>query len=438
MGARMGFLHPPHLAAALDHLRQSLAAVGEAKLDPEQASWADLEKGVIKVLGGPFSEAKDAHQLVALGLAVALATRIARDNTAFWFPNREAPEGASLGFAEALIFFSPYAAVADALSKARLTLLEEPETQIRRAIAQSKFAPQAAAAPVRLTALDYQRLFDPAFVQIILLDLQKAKKTWSSTPEQLTRDLRDGIARIGDSVPAAAKAQLEGQLVGALARLELGKPIQTQTEHAPRMLEMLAHLTATVEGSGAAPEEFWADIVFPIAFIGAPEQFPPIEGEEKKAIQEGADRLSLWVDWVPYQVSAPEEGFLGAFDPSTIKLPLPELAASGAPRLLEVSGASLEKALEHFDPDAVRRALKRFGEQIAQHAGPKAATSQESDEMLDAALKLLGDVKSLMAQKAPEKVICIRRITEAEAASESTLILLRKALSGPRLILTSR
>jgi len=57
-----------HLDAATQQLAASLARATGAPIDLKSASWADIEKGVIKLLMGPFRPEQPEHQLVALGL----------------------------------------------------------------------------------------------------------------------------------------------------------------------------------------------------------------------------------------------------------------------------------------------------------------------------------------------------------------------------------
>ena len=84
-----------HLDAATQQLGASLAKVTGAPVDLQSASWADIEKGVIRLLMGPFHPEQPEHQLVALGLAGAFADRLIASDQAFWFPHREAPDRAS-------------------------------------------------------------------------------------------------------------------------------------------------------------------------------------------------------------------------------------------------------------------------------------------------------------------------------------------------------
>jgi hypothetical protein len=54
--------------------------------------------------------------------------------------------------------------------------------------------------------------------------------------------------------------------------------------------------------------------------------------------------------------------------------------------------------------------------------------------MLKAAMVLLGDLKRAVTTEKGD--LCLRRLTEAEAASEQAVSLVRKALQGPRIILS--
>jgi hypothetical protein len=156
---------PPQLESAFSQVSTALNSIEGRPVDLAKAPWAEVEKGVIKLLGGPFKVEKPEHQVVAMALAVGLAQRLHEAHQAFWFPYRETPEGASLGFPETLIMLSPFGAVVDALRSARLEKLEDIAKEIRNTLAQVKFS--GAAGAMRLAPEDYMRLFDPAFVQLV-------------------------------------------------------------------------------------------------------------------------------------------------------------------------------------------------------------------------------------------------------------------------------
>jgi hypothetical protein len=398
-----------------------------------------VEKGVIKLLGGAFQVNRPEHQSLALGLAGAFAARMATEHQAFWFPNRDSPEGATLGFPEAIIMLSPFGAVMDAMGQGKLSKLEELAGDIRRSLGQVRFGANAAMSlgggQPKLGPVDYQRLFDPGFLQFVVLDPTKAKSTFDMKPDALARDVKDALGRTQPPLPKEAREQFEGQIVMSLQRLEAGKSLADQVERAPRLVELMAHMVATVGGTGCAPEEFWAELVLPLLFIGVPQQFPPLDEEELQAYQEGAEPLALFVDVVPHAHKAPEEGLLGAFDMKDIGLPHPSFSKVGALRLIQINPGLIKGLLEQFEPEKTADVIKRFTQYLAEKAGKPAEQSQQGKQMMDAAMLLLTDLKR--AVTTGQGPLCLRRLTEAEAASEQALALVRRAMQGSRIILTS-
>jgi hypothetical protein len=425
---------PSHLDAALTQLAASLARVEGKPVDPLLAPWPEVEAGVIKLLGGPYRPERPEHQLVALGLAAAFGQRLVASDKAFWFPMREAPEGAMLGFPEAMLMLSPFTSVTDALGRAQLARLDDVTKDVRRALAEARFA-LTSGAPVRLSPADYARLFDPSFLQFLALDKRRMDELWAARPDRLARDFRDALGRAGPRLPAEARTQLEQQLLGALGRLDAAKSLGEQLEQAPRLSELLVDLFAGTHRTGSAPDEFWEDAVFPLLFIGVPDSFPPLDAEEVRAAQQGADPLLLFLDTVPYREPAPEDAVLGVFDVEKVGLVHPGLGRTGVPRLLSVDVERLGRLLAAFDVRATSEALARFGVYLSEKAGKPVQASAPGKQMEDAALALLSEFKTLLAAAGSGFALAMRRLTEAEALSDATLAPVRQALQGPRIIL---
>ena len=419
---------PPHLAGALAQLDQIIEKVEKKKIDLLESPWAEIEKAVIHLLGGQFRGNVPEHQMVALGLAAAFGARLAKDTAAFWFPSREAPEGAALGFPDALVMLSPFSAVLEALSVAKLERLDEIAKEIRNSLAQVKFSGQGSQ---RLGPLDYQSLFDPGYVQMLAIDKLKLDAAFALSPDRLAIDVREALSR-ARNLPEQAKKQLETQLVGSLGRLERGVPMISQVPKAPRLGELVTHLFAATATSGSAPEELWSDVVFPLLFVGAPEKFPEPEGEELELAKQGVDPFVLFLEVTPYSFKAVEEGLMGAFPADSLELPHPALAASAQPRLVKVGLESIKEPLEKFDAAKTKDAIARFSKQIEAKLGAPPKTQPQAAEMLEAALAILGELKKLAASGG---MVVVRRLTEAEAASDLALQPVRQALQGPRIIL---
>ena len=427
---------PPQLDSAFQQVTAVLTQVQGKPVDLVKDAWADIEKAIIKLFGGPFDSSQMEHQVVALGLAAALGDRLHADHQAFWFPYRVTPEGAALGFPDALIMLAPFGAVIDALAQGKLERVDEVVKTIRNSLAQAKFG--ASGQPMRLGPADYMRLFDPGFVQIVGVDAAKAKQAWDASPEKASIDLRDAINRSA-KLPPEAKKQLEQQLVGALGRLEGGKPLLTQAARAPRVVETIGLLYGATTSTGPAAEEFWTDVVMPLLFVGAPASFPPLDEEELAAAKQGVDPLFIYLDVVPFAFKAPDDqALLGAFPANTLALPAPEFKSNSAPRLIKVQLDAVKDALAAFDANKIRDAIKRFGAYLSEKGGAPAAgtpatAGEEAKLMLDAAMTLLTDLKQAAAAG---RDVYVRRMTEAEAASEPAMALVRQALSAPRIILS--
>jgi hypothetical protein len=425
---------PSHLDAALTQLAASLSQVEGKPVDLLTAPWPEVEAGVIKLLRGPYLPDRPEHQLLALGLAAAFGQRLADSDKAFWFPMRESPEGAMLGFPEAMLMLSPFSSVTDALGRAQLARLEDVTKDVRRALAEARFAPTAGG-PVRLTPTDYARLFDPSFLQFLALDKRRVDELWAARPDRLSRDVRDALGRAGTRLPAEARPQLEQQLLGALGRLDAAKQLGEQVERAPRLSELLVDLFAATHRTGSAPDEFWEDAVFPLLFIGVPESFPPLDAEEMRAAQQGADPLLLFLDTVPYRERAPEDAVLGVFEVEKVGLVHPDLGRTGVPRLLTVPADTLTRLLTPFDVRASASALQRFSAYLSEKAGKAVQASAPGKQMEEAALALLGEFKTMLSSAGAGFALAMRRVTEAEALSDATLAPVRQALQGPRIIL---
>ncbi len=425
---------PPHIEAATEQLKAAISAVDRRTIDEQTTPWPEIEKSIIKLLGGAFNIQRADHQAVALGLAGIYAARLISQHQAFWFPNREALEGAALGFPEAVLVVSPFGAVAEALSRGDLSKLDIFAKDIGGSLTRARFSATAPSAVAKLTAEDYRHLFDPSFVQFVAIDLTKAKAAWDANVGQLIADVRSALSRAGARLPKEAHALVEARVITVLQRLDPGKKLREEAEKAPRVFELMTHLFASVGVSGLAPEEFWDGVVFPLVQIGVPANFPPLEADDVTAFSKGLDPLLLFADLVPYRTSAPEDGPLGAFAPTDISLLDPAVPAAAAVRLVKVNPQRLKPLLDGLDPGAFRDVLKRFTEHLQQELGKAIPAKPASSMLLEPAVKLLEDLKRLWKSEGA-LALCMRHLTEAEAGLEPALGELRAVLQGPRIIL---
>lgn len=422
---------PPHLQSAQQQLQAVLAQVLGKPVDLMKDPWPELEQGVARVLGGPFDPSKPEHGGVALGLAAAFGERLAEADQGFWFPNRDAPEAAMVGFPDGILMLSPLGAVMEALAKANLGLLETVAGDVRKALAQARFGVQAGQAR-RLDAEAYRQLFDPGMLQFLVLDPKRADTAWEQKPDAVSREVRDALSRVGGKLPADVAKQIESQITGGMARLDPNQPLSAQLGRAPRLVELVGTLQAATSYTGVAPDDFWEGLAFPLLFIGAPDKFPPLDDEEIEAVKQGVDAFTLFLDVVPYTTQAKDEGFLGAWGPGQVGLPHPAFAQVQSPRLLTLERAAIKPLVDAYDPVKTKASLDAWAKYVEEKTGVKPPEGGPAQQLRDLALALLEDLKRAMET---EGQLAVRRMTEAEAQAEMTLIPLRQALQGPRIIL---
>jgi len=436
---------PPHIAAALSQLVLLFKTAEKREVDYLNASWSEIEKSVIKVLSGAFKLSKPEHQLIALGLAAVLGEKLLHLHKGFWFPNHDSAAGVSLGFAEAVIVLSPFEAVLEALSLANLGKLDELSRNLSDSLSSARMA---SGIPLlgesKLDAQLYQRLFDPSFLQIMALDMEKAEAAWKRLPGQLMQELKDALSRVGSGLPAQMKAHMENQFQAVFGSMEPHKSVGEQWEKHGQTCELATRLWASFASTGPVSEDFWAEVVFPLLFTGYPETFPPIEEDMLEATRHGIPALYVFLEAVPYAWPSPEDdALLGAFAKSGISSLSSNLSGSGALRMLKVDCEFLQKPLSEFDGEKLRSTLERFsihlkekaGEPSAKASEEEASNNKETQVVFDSALSLLGDLKNICPPHSKPTTVVVRRLTEAEADVEGAFEWIRKSLQGPKLIL---
>jgi hypothetical protein len=429
----------PSQHPAVEQLRQALRAVDLPDLDPMTSAWRELEPGVARLLGGPFSTAQPQHGAVAMLVAAAFGERVCRDLGGFWFPNRGVPGGAAVGFSEVTMMFSPLEIVVQALARASLPSLEDIARDLGGTLARARAG--MGGGGQRLGPEDYQRLFDPGFVQVACVDVAKVRAALARTPAESAREVDDALGRLPAAVPAEVRSSVRDQIVGSLSALPPTGPLSARVAEAAPLVELVALLESVRETTRFAPSELWQHVLLPLLHIGPAETFPTLDDDDRTAVREGADPLIVYVETLPFRTpAADEDGLLGVF-PGDQLGPLDEsLAAVASLRVVTVPAAPIATLAAAFDRTALRQSVERFTRHAVSEAqGPGEAAPNVESALLPVALDLLADlvrvVQAVGDAPGGERALVIRRAPEAEAAADATLQELRRAMQGSRIIL---
>jgi hypothetical protein len=424
------------MAAALEELRRVLVGPDGKAIDPVTADWGTIEKGAILLLKGAFTPENPRHLEVLFMLSSALGERLRAAHGAFWFQNRSNPHGATMGFPEALVVFSPIETVLQALGRARLGTLDSVPVELGKALAQSRGEGSGGR---RLGPAEYQHLFDPGLVQLLALEPATLQRTLGTTADEIVRDFDHGFSKLSREIPEEARTHVTREIGGALKRLPGGEALGSQIARAPQLIELVTLATSVTATTGIAPLEFWEQLLVPLLHVGAADSFAELDEEELAAYKQGADPLLIYVDVVPYKIpAADEDGLLGVFPPAGVKLIDPRFSEGQAARILQLDVEVLRPLLADFDPAAVRASIERFAVACAQAAGEDSPAAPPADRpnLREMVLHLAEDLKRLIATIDEQKlVLALRYVTESEASSEGMLQDLRRALKAPRIVL---
>jgi hypothetical protein len=218
--------------------------------------------------------------------------------------------------------------------------------------------------------------------------------------------------------------------------LQVDQAISAQGDETQRLKELVGLLYGMVQSTGAAPEEFWNDVAFPYALIGQPTQFAPLDAEELAAVKQGVSPFLIYLEAQPhlYPVSS-DEALMGVFDVHSLRGIQGLDKGMSAPRLLAVQASALKPALAAFDAKANAEKAAAFRTTAWKQAEKSDGVEpKEVTQMQEAAAALLTQCSKVLESG---HTTVMRRMTEAEAASEAAFAQLRQALTGPRIILSA-
>jgi hypothetical protein len=428
------------MKAALEHLQKILTGPDGKPVDATTADWAEVEKAIVPQLGGAFAPQNPRHLDIVFMLASALAERLRREFGAFWFQNRSTPHGATVGFPDNILVFSPFETVFEALGRSQLGVLNKITEELRTAVARGRAAhnhPQGARA---LGPGEYQRIFDPGLVQFVALDPAAIKNALDATGDATLREFEHGFTKLSAQIPEQARTQVTREVQGALKRLPGSEPIGDQIARAPQLIEFVTLALAGSSATGIAPAEFWEQLLLPLLHVGAPDEFAELDEEEVAAYKEGTEPLLLYVDVVPYQTpAADEDGLLGVFPGNQVRLLDARWKGTQGVRLLQVDPAAIRDLLASFDAAAIRASIERFGAACAAAAGAPVESGEKAEgqpALLDVVFALTEDLRTVLRQVDDKGwVLGLRYATESEASSEPILQDLRRAIREPRIVL---
>lgn len=402
---------PPTIAIALEELRKAFQAVQGPTFDPMTEPWSAIAQATQKLLNGGFQASDPHHRLFQLRLGALFGARLTRENDGFWFRQRDALGNFSVGFPGGVFTVSPFTVTALALVSGTVAGLETAAGELKTAVNASK---TPGGAP--LTPRDYERFFDPAFLEFFALDRKAAQRTWESAPRKLIAALKDASFRAQPS--KTTRDWLEKKLLFALGPLDPERPLIDQAERDLPLVERVGELFAARYGTGLTAEEGWAKAALPLLSVD-------LSQNPKGEPVQGMGVLAAFLSCMPKLPEVPSEGILGLFSSEQIAAPDPRLSQYAGLRTFRVNPDPLLPLLQRFDGEKLRERVQTF----ARALGPTVQLTPQETAVVEESLTWLKRLQDTLALAVRDQLdLCLRRAPEIEGYAGDGKARLREAL----------
>lgn len=411
---------PPPLALSLDAIHKTLGQTAAgAGLDLLTAPWETIAQATREALGGRFNPTDPAHRLFQLRLGVVFGERMARESNAFWFRQRDAVGGFALGMPEAVFTVSPFAVTAMALVADKVAGLSTAAEQIGRDRGRAR-ADGAVAQP--LTPADYERFFDPAYLEFYVLDTKRAAEVWQTPPGKLLQELRDAALRV--NLDKKTRAWMDREILSGLSKSDPNLPLIEQAERDLPLVERVGELFAGRYGTGLTHEDGWANVALRLL------QLDPAQRVQGKPA-EGIGALATFLTQALRKEGMTQDGVLGLFARDQLSAPHPALAKLSSLRTFRVNPRPLLPLLQRLDLPALRNALAAFLATLPKVGGKPVALTPPEQAIFDQTLTWLEHLRDSLALATRDKLdLCLRRAPEIEGYAGAHKAELRRALAS--------
>jgi hypothetical protein len=384
----------------LDPNGEAAASLVDVEMSPGAASLAlpiDLitfESWVLGHLGDRDELELDVntHREVWFGLGAWLGETLRTRHGGFWLIPSDDPTTWRVGFSKILLEIAPHA-FAEKLLRAGQGLGKRVVSEVERIreMHEEQAGADGGKPRDRYNPQHYARLHSVPLAQWLVLDMGRLGHAWGRMP---AKELVAAIADAAKRMPPQNAAVVE-KILEALGELEEDKPAAEQ-EPERGLFEAVAQVTAMKRGTAPIAVDVMEKYVLPALYIGIPEKFPPLGGDDVGAIGRGVDLFSVYVEVCPYAHPAADGGLLGFFASDDLGTPYPDrqnLDVSKGDWVI-VNPARLRPLLERFDPKRMLSTFDRFVEYVSKlESTPR--VREVGRDVAETASRVLADMKSL-------------------------------------------
>lgn len=210
----------------------------------------------------------------------------------------------------------------------------------------------------RFTPQHYVRMHTMPLGQWMVMDFKHLDEFWNKGP---TSAMVEEVKKQGERLGPGNQEVVE-KVSEALLKAEQDKPLGEQTGDRG-LFEAIAQIVALRRTTAPVAMDILESLVMPTLHIGMPEEFPPLDEDDISRLHKGIELFALFVDIVPHQHKAWDDGFLGTIPNEDLATPYRDKTQLeiGKGDWVIVNPKRFVEMLTDFSPDKL---LERYDEFI--------------------------------------------------------------------------
>lgn len=258
----------------------------------------------------------------------------------------------------------------------------------------------------RFTSQHYLRLHTVPLGQWMSLDFANLARLWNKEPTSaLIAAVKEAGPRLGPQ-----NGQIVERVVEALSRAKQDKPVNEQTNDRG-LFEAVAQIVGLRRATAPIAIDILERVVVPAMHVGVPESFPPLDEDDLSNLRKGIELFVFFVEVVPHQHQADDEGFLGSIPHDQLSTPYADrnVLEVGKGDWVVINPGYFVPMLKDLDPQKLIDKYDDFVKYVGSQ--PDAPRRRDDGRMLaETAVRALADLKALVGTVLSNKDAMVFRI----------------------------
>ncbi len=305
------------------------------------------------------------HNAAWFNFGAWIGEALRRRHGGHWLIGGEDPKTWRLGFSKLLLEIAPFA-FAEQLIKTGPGIVRNLLTEFEnlRDHHQEQEQRDGGKSLDRFTAEHYIRMYSMPLGQWLVVDYEHIGRLWN---EAAAKNLHKEFHKAAEKLPQTDQAAIKA-IDDALSAANPQRPLASQSGDRG-LLEALTQIIAIRRGTSPIAMDILEQFVLPTIHIGIPDKFPPLDEEDIANLRKGIELFAFYVDIVPHQYKADDEGFLKSIPQEDLASPYPDQTQIDISKgdWVIVNPKHFKDMLLAFDSKRLLETYDKFVEHIAKH-----------------------------------------------------------------------